>query len=105
MQRNIIVFIILSALILSGWFWFVTSMNSDAQKKLAQNAKEKEKEKEKPKEQEKPKEIIKEKPKEPAKKPTVKDEPSKSETLGGDGFHLTVTTTTRGAGIRKVVLN
>src|ERR1019366_7377088 len=114
MQRNIIVFIVLSALILGGWFWFITNMNSDAEKKHAQINKDKDKDKEKPKEKEKePKE--KEKPKEiekppkkhnePDNKPPVKEVPAQAETLGGEGYHLTVTTTTRGAGIRKVVLN
>src|ERR1700676_3513467 len=108
MQRNIIVFIILSALILGGWFWFVTDMNTEAEKKrLAQIAKDKEKEPKKkiPDPEVKPPEGTPPENKLPDKKTPVKDEPSKSETLAGEGYHLTVTTTTRGAGIRKVVLN
>ena len=119
MQRNIILFVILSAAILGAWFWSMNASNTDPDKKLAQVGKDKDKEKpqEKPKEPDpKPKDPdVKEKkeeePKkppvkvEPKKEPAVKEVPSQSETLGGDGFHLTVTTTTRGAGVRKVILN
>jgi YidC/Oxa1 family membrane protein insertase len=120
MQRNIFLFIVLAALVLSGWFWLViynrTPKDEDAIAKAESDAK---KEKDarvkaaqakavKDKEDKDNEAKAKEK-KEPDKKPPVekiaKEVPAKTETLGGAGFHLTVDTTTRGAGVRRVVLN
>src|SRR5436305_1895088 len=112
MQRNIIVFIVLSSLILGGWFWMMYTANNEAEKKLAEVAKNKDKDKDlKPKEQEKEPEKKKEKPKEIEKKieepkepkqeeKKVPAKPAQTKTLGGAGYHLTVQTISRGAGIR-----
>src|ERR1019366_3350129 len=110
MQRNYIVFIALSAVVLAGWYWLAPPMPTQKKKepdpakiakakdepvKKIDNKKEDKDEKKEPKAEIKPptKEVAKEQPK------------AKTETLGGDGYHLSVDTTSRGAGVRKVVLN
>lgn len=111
MQRNFIVFVILAILLMGGWFWMISSMQTskDGDKdKVADldKGKKKEDDKPKPEEKKKPKD---EKPPEIEKKkdtpPPLKNEPAKTETLGGAEFHLSVDITTRGAGVRRVVLN
>jgi YidC/Oxa1 family membrane protein insertase len=115
MQRNnVIVFLVLGMLIIIGWYWMVhiyhaptpTDKDKIAQKDPAQ--KDHKPEIVKPKQ--KDPDPIKEKPKEkdPEKKevkPPEKVPPAQTIMLGGDGFHLTVAVTARGAGLRKVVLN
>lgn len=117
MQRgNMILFIVLSGLILGAWFWIATNRQQDATKdeaktktpkdddKFAKTAKTKTTD---IKTTAPPKTTIEPKTTETPKK---KDEPKKIEpvqtvTLGGAGFHLTVDTISRGAGISKVILN
>jgi YidC/Oxa1 family membrane protein insertase len=120
MQRsNLLLFIALSGLILAGWFWLTTSLNppkeiakvdtkeTDEKAKAAKvNAdKEKAEEKKPDKEKAEEKKAEKEKKDKEPKKPPVKESLPQTETLGGPGFHLTVDTTTRGAGVRRVTLN
>jgi YidC/Oxa1 family membrane protein insertase len=106
MQRNYIVFVLLSALVLAGWYWFVAP--TDKQKKGTDEKKIAKVEQ--PKTIEKKPEV-----KEPKKDPQaekkliapvkeVATEPLKTETLGGDGYHLLVDTISRGAGVRRLVL-
>lgn len=120
-QRNLIFFIVLSILLMTGWYYFLAPTDlgkkTEADKKeIAQNkddSKDKDKTKDKDKkppekkEEKKPPEIKKgpePKEKPPAQK-EAKEEPAKTETIGGDGFHLTVDVTSRGAGVRRVLLN
>jgi YidC/Oxa1 family membrane protein insertase len=119
MQRsNLIVFIVLSALILGGWFWITNSMNpsqdlakvdTKEQDEKARAAKEKANKQKAEKEKADQEKADKEKAdkdkadKEPKKQ--VKERPAETVTLGGEGFHLTVKTTSRGAGVREVTLN
>jgi YidC/Oxa1 family membrane protein insertase len=122
MQRNILLFIVCSALILASWFYFVSNQNvptdkGDATKKLAKKQDEKDKKKpiiEKKPDEKKPdeKKPDEKKPDEQPgqKKPSVPKqpapvEPAKVAKLGGAGFHLSVDLTTYGAGVRMVVLN
>lgn len=105
-----IVFVILAAGVLAGWYFLAAPTGDPSAKKVAQaDKKEKPKDEKEPeikdKEKEKPKEKVKEPEKKPEVKPAPKSEPAKTETLGGDGFHLTVDITSRGAGVRRVALN
>ncbi len=104
MQRNYILFVLMSALVLAGWYWFAAPTDKKKttdDKKVAKAKTEKEGEKKKdekePKkeEQKKPPVIVKE----------VAEEPAHFERLGGTGYHLTVETTARGAGVWQLVLN
>jgi YidC/Oxa1 family membrane protein insertase len=120
MQRsNLIVFIVLSALILGGWFWMASSMNTpkelakvdtreneDKAKAAKEKAEKARVEKEKAEREKAEKENAQKATtaKEP-KNPPVKEAPAETETLGGEGFHLTVHTISRGAGVRRVTLN
>src|SRR6516164_8676348 len=114
MQRsNLIVFIVLSALVLAGWFWMANSLNTPKElakvhtrqnEDKAKAAKEKERV-EKEKADKAKAEKDKEKSDKEPKKPQVKERPAETVTLGGEGFHLTVKTTSRGAGVREVTLN
>lgn len=120
-QRNLIVFILLAVLLVGTWYLFLAPPESgkkdDAEKQVAANKDKKpdgaskDADKKPPAEKEPPKkkadpEIKKTPPKEkePEKKVDL-EAPAETATLGGDGFHLRVDVTTRGAGIRKVVLN
>src|ERR1043165_332427 len=118
MLRNLILFVVLSAAVIAGWFWAVNTFTPETKKEVAQEKKDQDK-----KDTDKPKEpdVKKLDQKEPKKESDPKKLAhaiagsclsdavvdariaSASETLGGDGYHLTVTTTTRGAGIRRVV--
>ncbi len=127
--KNLILFVVVCAIVIPGWFWLGHIYNppSDSkkdEKKLAkaddkktpvEPKKANEKDKSEPKEKTTPEKKIEPKAKtepekkEPAKKeppaPVVKTEPLVTETLGGDGFHLTASLTSRGAGVRSVTLN
>jgi YidC/Oxa1 family membrane protein insertase len=103
MQRNYILFVVLSALVLAGWYWFVT-FTSTPNKKGADDKKIAKVEPEKTIEKKKE---AKKDAKDEKKPPVVveKAEPLHEETLGGEGYHLTVDTISRGAGVRRLVLN
>ena len=123
MQRsNLILFVLLSAVILGGWFWTANFLNApkDTDKELVEeDAKAKEakakaakvkedREKETKAVAAKARELKEKELKEKIKEEVnlaAKDEPAQTVTLGGEGFHLSVDTTTRGAGVRKVTLN
>lgn len=132
MQRNFILFILVSAAILAGWYFIAapTPPKKDDvdPKKIAQiddtkkkkdpteEVKKKDDPKEEVKKKDDPKEEIKKKddPKEvkkddPKKKDIVAkedaEERDRTEILGGDDFHLNVEVTARGAGVRKLTLN
>jgi len=109
MQRNIILFIVCSILVLASWFYFVSNQNSNKDKsdKVVKELPKEKKPDEPKKEPEKKIEPEKkpEKKQEPEKKQPAKVEVAKTHTLGGKGFHLEVDVTTRGAGVRKVILN
>ncbi len=117
MQRNnIILFIVLSALILGAWFWHITYNKpsqevaqvdqkdkkpkdiDDKEKAAREKAAKKKAELERVEKEKAANEIAK-------KDKDAKEPPLETVTLGGDSFHLTVDTITRGAGISKVVLN
>src|SRR5260370_40183684 len=120
MQRsNLIVFIVLSALILGGWFWMANSLNTpkelakvdtreneDKAKAAKEKAEKARVEKEKAEREKAEKENAEKATaaKEP-KNPLVKEAPAETEKHGGEGFHLTVHTISRGAGVRRVPLN
>lgn len=107
MQRNLFVFIVLAAGLIAGWYFLAAPTGDKRDKKIAQGDKKDKKTDTPPPVKEKDKEKLKEK--EPEKKPEFKpappDEPAKTETLGGEGFHLTVDVTSRGAAVRRVALN
>src|SRR5713226_1201960 len=105
MQRsNLIVFIVLSALILGGWFWITNSINSpkelakeDTKEKqekarLAMDKANQEKAAKQKADQEKAEKLKAEKEKadKDVKKAPVKETPAQTDKLGGAGFHLTV---------------
>src|ERR1700683_4200392 len=104
MQRNYILFVVLSVIVLAGWYAFVATRDSQKkkpsdEKKIAKvdppkDNEAKKKDEAEPKKDEKPKPVVPE-----------KEEPLKEESLGGDGYHLTVDTISRGAGVWRLVLN
>ncbi|MBI1832815.1 MAG: membrane protein insertase YidC [Planctomycetes bacterium] len=110
---NFALFIVLSALILGGWFWLFNQQ--EPSKEIVQAEKNDQKEKKKdPDKGAKEEKKVKEEPVKEKEKDKKEPEPKKIEapqrpaaiaTLGGEGFHLTVETTERGAGVRKVTLN
>jgi len=107
---NFLLFIVLSAAILGGWFWLVSQQEPAKDKEMAKvdkTEKEKGKKADPEKQDEKPavKDKEKEKKSDPDPKKAEPEPKPKIETLGGEGFHLTVETTQRGAGVRKVTLN
>jgi hypothetical protein len=124
MQRNFIVFVILAISVITAWFWlasyYSTPPDQDQdQKKLAQGDKDGKAKGDTNKDD--TKKVVQPKPedkKSEPKKPDDKKDPDKKQdvkpppqdkaatvTLGGEGFHLTADLTTRGAGVRRVVLN
>ncbi len=130
MQRNnIIVFVIVAVCIIAGWYFFMLPSEAERQKRAeeAQKARAEITERKRKldeeaadakakKDAEKKKEEEKKANTEPVKKPAVKNPPKEEKletvTLGGeldkDGnniFHLTVDVISRGAGVRKLVLN
>ena len=121
MQKNLlnyILFFFLSSLVLAGWYWIaaptpqkkddlkakqISKAKDDGDKKQDEKKKDEKKiEEDKKKKDEKK---IEEDKKLPVKVVAKKKEPAKIETLGGDGFHLTVFTTELGAAVSKVQLN
>ncbi|MBI2809123.1 MAG: membrane protein insertase YidC [Planctomycetes bacterium] len=106
-------FIFLSALILAAWYWLavppsktkdqdadedkVAKVDKDKKTKATQTKTKDDKEK-KPTKKTEP-------AKKPAVKPPVQQAKATVETIGGAGFHLTCDLTTRGAAVRRVVLN
>ncbi len=113
MQRNLFVFIVLAAAVIAGWYFLAAPTGDPGDKKIAQGDKKDKKTEEAPPDG-KDKKTKEEKPPEkkepdpapkPVLKPSPKQEPAKTETLGGAGFHLTVDVTTRGAAVRRVILN
>ena len=114
MWRNIILFAVLCIAVIAGWYWAVVNFaqpdpeviakNQEiAEKKQKELAEKKAKElaEKKKKDEQKP-----EKPPEPVKpKDVAKDAPKgaplQNDVLGGEGFHLTVKTISRGAGVRR----
>jgi YidC/Oxa1 family membrane protein insertase len=128
MQRaNLVVFVTLTAAILGLWFWLVAptqppkenvevakkeKSKDDAKAKAeTKDKKDKEAEDKAAKEREAKAKADKDKAdkekadKVAAEKKKADELPLVTESLGGDGFHLTVDTTSRGAAVRKVVLN
>ncbi len=119
--KNLFMFVLVCAILIPGWFWLGSVMNppldpTKDEKKIAKaddKTKPDEKEKAEPKtvtpekktEPEKKKEPEKVKPKKDPQLPAPKLEALVTETLGGVGFHLTASLTSRGAGVRRVTLN
>ncbi len=106
MWRNILLFAVLAITVIVGWYWLV--LNYGTRPDPDQIAKIKDK---KPPEK---KDVKKDAPeKKPIAQPEqkveikqpAKEEPPKTDSLGGPGFHLTVDTISRGAGVRRVALN
>lgn len=120
MQRNnLIVFAIIAACIVAGWYFFLLPSESErrqraeeaAQKARQQRVAELEKKRKKEEEEAKAKKENEAKKPEPENKKEVKQAPPAHEekletvSLGGDGFHLTIDVISRGAGVRRLVLN
>src|SRR5438105_76896 len=108
MQRNIILCVVLCALVVAGYSYLRISLSPQkkdlpAEKKLVKAKDETVKKDEKKEEVKQVKQPVKEENKPPVK--DVAQEPAKTETIGGDGYHLSVDTTSRGAGVRRVLLN
>lgn len=105
-QKNLIIFAILSMLLVGIWYIFIPAPDpekkDDPDKQVAQKPPDK-----KPPEKPKPddKKLPDKKPEIKKEKEPEKEVPADTTTLGGAGFHLEVDVTTRGAGVRKIVLN
>jgi len=107
MQRNYIVFVLLSALVIAGWYFFVAPLDTTKkkgtdEKKIAKV--EPPKPQEKKTDAKEPKKDVQPEKKPPVAVKEAATEPLKTETLGGDGYHLLVDTISRGAGVRRLVL-
>src|SRR5437660_1195802 len=129
-QRNLIIFAVLSIFLVGSWYFLIGPPDfskDDPSKKVAQNNEKDKKKDDNKKPPDKNPEIKPDKNPEikpdknpeikPDNKPEIKKndpEPEKKtgkeavalkETLGGDGYHLTVDVTSRGAAVRRVVFN
>ena len=109
-QKNLLIFVLLSAVLMGAWYLFLAPTDTGKEKKpLAENKKdpppdENKKNEEKKNKDDKPPDN--KKLPEPEKKPSEKIAKSaETKTLGGAEFFLTVSVTSRGAAVRKLVLN
>jgi YidC/Oxa1 family membrane protein insertase len=112
-KKDMLVFALLATLLVTTWYFVFgpsasdSKKDDDADKKLVEAKKDKDKKKDedKKKTDETKKPDVKQPDLKKGPEAVAKEEPPKTERLGGDDFHLTVDVTSRGAAVRRVVLN